>query len=457
MQIGNDIDGNALCYGGGSVALSQDGSVLVIGGSKPKVGNQPIGAVRVYRKIQNAWFQIGNDINGYAPADAFGYSLGISDDGSIVAVGAYGYGNQLGVVQIFQNINDNWFQMGFGIGGEAPQEYSGIAISLSSNGSIVAIGAPANAGTNAEGLLGCVRVYQFNNGEWYKIGNNIYGEAAGDYSGASVSLSSDGSKVAIGAPFNDGNGTNSGHVRVYQNVSSNWVQLGNDINGEAANDNSGSFISLSANGTLIGIGAERNDNIVGVNSGHVRVYQNSSNVWTQIGSDIDGVFKVSLSANGQILATGSPNSIEDGSKGTAKIYKNVFNTWVQIGTKIAGEEYGDYTTSSMNLSQDGGTIAIAAYNNNVYGHVRVYSVTPLLATNSFVKNDFTIIPNPAQYYFELNGEETVKSIQIYSMLGQLLKTFEKQNQYLIRDLAKGTYIMKVNTAEGALSKTLIVD
>ena len=47
-------------------------------------------------------------------------------------------------------------------------------------------------------------------------GADIDGEAASDYSGTSVSLSSDGTTVAIGAPYNDGaNGSNSGHVRIY--------------------------------------------------------------------------------------------------------------------------------------------------------------------------------------------------------------------------------------------------
>ena len=48
-----------------------------------------------------------------------------------------------------------------------------------------------------------------------QIGSDINGEAY-DYSGWSVSLSSDGTIVAIGASGNDGNGSNSGHVRVYQ-------------------------------------------------------------------------------------------------------------------------------------------------------------------------------------------------------------------------------------------------
>ena len=48
-----------------------------------------------------------------------------------------------------------------------------------------------------------------------QIGADIDGEAASDSSGRSVSMSSDGSRVAIGATYNRGNGTNSGHVRVY--------------------------------------------------------------------------------------------------------------------------------------------------------------------------------------------------------------------------------------------------
>ena len=48
-----------------------------------------------------------------------------------------------------------------------------------------------------------------------QIGTDIDGEGAGDTSGQSVSLSDDGSIVAIGAPLNDGNGSNSGHVRVF--------------------------------------------------------------------------------------------------------------------------------------------------------------------------------------------------------------------------------------------------
>ena len=51
-----------------------------------------------------------------------------------------------------------------------------------------------------------MRIYQYINSSWQQLGTDIDGEAADDYSGYSVSLSADGSTVAIGAPSNDGNG-----------------------------------------------------------------------------------------------------------------------------------------------------------------------------------------------------------------------------------------------------------
>ena len=78
----------------------------------------------------------------------------------------------------------------------------------------MAIGAFTNAG-NGNGS-GHVRVYKYSGTAWVQAGGDIDGEAADDLSGYSVSLSSDGQTVAIGAHLNDGNGTDSGHVRVYR-------------------------------------------------------------------------------------------------------------------------------------------------------------------------------------------------------------------------------------------------
>ena len=71
-------------------------------------------------------------------------------------------------------------------------------------------------------------------------------------------MSSDGSVVAIGARYNDGGGSNSGHVRIYENNNGTWTQIASDIDGEAIMTitlDSGSAVSLSADGSVVAIGA----------------------------------------------------------------------------------------------------------------------------------------------------------------------------------------------------------
>ncbi len=104
------------------------------------------------------------------------------------------------------------------------------------------------------------------------IREDIDGEAVGDQSGFSVSLNADGSILAIGAQLNDGNGSDSGHVRVFSFDGSNWSQRANDINGEAAGDLSGKSVSLSASGSAVAIGATSNTGVNGAFSGHTRVF-----------------------------------------------------------------------------------------------------------------------------------------------------------------------------------------
>ena len=214
--------------------------------------------------------QLGIDIDGEAASDFSGYSVSLSSDGTRVAIGApYNGVNccDAGHVRVYELSGGTWSQLGSDIDGEAGDQ-SGVAVSLSSDGTRVAIGANKN-GSDA----GRVRVYEWNAGtsSWNKLGSDIDGEAAGDYSGYSVSLSSDGTRVAIGAIFNDENGSNSGHVRIYELSGGTWTQLATDIDGEAADDQSGFSVSLSSDGTRVAIGARLNDGN-GSKAGHVRLY-----------------------------------------------------------------------------------------------------------------------------------------------------------------------------------------
>ncbi len=73
-----------------------------------------------------------------------------------------------------------------------------------------------------------------------QIGSDIDGEATLDESGRSVSLSSDGTVMAVGAYKNN---SGAGHVRVYEWDGKSWLQRGSDIDGEAAGDRSGCAVS----------------------------------------------------------------------------------------------------------------------------------------------------------------------------------------------------------------------
>ena len=151
----------------------------------------------------------------------------------------------------------------------AAVDRSGVSVSLSDDGTIIAIGAEFNSGNGY--YSGHVRVYSFDSTSWVQIGDDIDGEAGNVKSSRSVSLSNDGTIIAIGAEGNDGNDTKSGHVRVYSFDTTSWVQIGDDIDGEATGDSSGGSVSLSYDGTTVAIGAAGNDGN-GSSSGHVRVY-----------------------------------------------------------------------------------------------------------------------------------------------------------------------------------------
>jgi hypothetical protein len=66
---------------------------------------------------------------------------------------------------------------------------------------------------------------------WTQVGLDIDGENADDFFGSSVAMSEDGKRIVIGAAGNDGNGSYSGHVRVFDWIDSTWTQAGLDLDG----------------------------------------------------------------------------------------------------------------------------------------------------------------------------------------------------------------------------------
>jgi hypothetical protein len=272
-KLGQDIDGEAAYDQSGiSVSMNSAGDRVAIGAYGNDGSGQTAGHVRVYSWNGTSWVQLGQDIDGEAADDQSGYSVSINSAGDRVAIGARynsGGGTYAGHVRVYSWSGTSWVKLGQDIDGEAASDESGGAVSMNSAGDRVAIGAYGNDGSGAD--AGHVRVYSYNGTSWVKLGQDIDGEAAGDESGRAVSMNSAGDRVAIGARLNSGGGAYAGHVRVYSYNGTSWVKLGQDIDGEAASDRSGNSVSMNSAGDRVAIGAHLNDGN-GTSAGQVRVY-----------------------------------------------------------------------------------------------------------------------------------------------------------------------------------------
>jgi hypothetical protein len=396
-QLGSDIIGEAfLDQSGYSVSMNAAGDRVAIGARyNDGSGLYQCGHVRIYSWDGSVWTKLGSDLDGEAIDDNFGASVSMNAAGDRVAIGAIGNdgsGSNAGRVRIYSWNGSAWTQLGANIDGEAIADEAGYSISMNAAGDRVAIGARYNDGSGSN--AGHVRIYSWDGSVWTKLGSNINGEAADDYSGVSISMNAAGDRVAIGAPNNDGSGLNAGHVRIYSWNGSAWTQLGSDIDGEAAGDISGNSVSMNTAGDRVAIGARYNDGS-GTDMGHVRVYSWNGSTWTQLGPDIDPIplvdlpdygdfgVSVSLNAAGDILAVGDP-ALE-------RVILYYWNgiIWNQIGANISTGLGSESFGQSVSLNAKGDKLVIGAPTSsfggsNVQGGARVYSIffPPHLAGNT---------------------------------------------------------------------------
>jgi hypothetical protein len=387
-QLGQDIDGHhAYDYIGWRVSMNAAGDRVVIGALDTGETFEERVNTRIYEYNGTNWVQLGQDIDSEADAtlneDISNVSVSMNAAGDRVAIGAQyndGNGNNSGHTRIYEYSNEAWSQLGDDIDGEAADDYSGWSVNINAAGDRVAIGAIGNDdnGNNS----GHTRIYEYSNGAWSQLGDDIDGEAGGDESGFSVSMNDAGDRVAIGALYNNDN--NSGHTRIYEYSNGIWTQLGQDIDGEATSDSSGYSVSMNAAGDRVAIGAPYNDDN-GNNSGHTRIYEYSNGAWSQLGQDIDGEavydnsgHSVSMNAAGDRVAIGAPYNDDNGNtSGHTRIYEYSNDTWTQLGQDIDGEASGDNSGSSVSMNAAGDRVAIGApFNNNNNGidsgHTRIY-------------------------------------------------------------------------------------
>jgi len=372
IQKGADIDGEADFYVLGSSVSMPDANTIAVGAPGSYDGScRCAGKVRIYSWSGTNWLQKGTDIDGKSEDDYFGRSISMPDS-NIIAIGAP-FTDKGGEVRIYNWSGTAWVQKGFQINGEEVYDGLGKSISMPDSNTI-AIGVPDNDANGKD--AGHVRIYDWSGSAWIQRGANIVGEGAGDRSGFSVSMP-DANTVAIGAPRNDGNGDDAGHVRIYNWSGTAWIQKGFQINGGAPGDFFGESISMPDSNTIAMASP-----FADAKRGEVRIYNWSGTAWVQKGFQISGEevyagFGESISMpDSNTIAIGIPG-IDGKDAGRVRIYDWSGSAWIQRGANIVGEGAGDLSGSSLCMP-DPNTIAIGApynyENGTVSGQVRVYSI-----------------------------------------------------------------------------------
>ena len=461
-QIGSNIAAINNFVLGFTLSLNSDGSKIAVG-APYTTSNASGGFGRVFENVSNSWAQLGATINAEANSDNFG-RVSISGNGNRLAIGGStndGGGANSGHVRVFNWDGTNWIQMGADIDGLSPGDNFGVNVSLSNDGAILAVGSHLSDSNGVDS--GQVRVFSWNGTSWLQRGVNLNGEAAGDEFGANLKISLDGSKLIVGARKNDGNGTDSGHVRVFNWNGTAWVQVGLDIEGSNAGDLFGNSVAISNSGTRIVVGAPSAD-APNSNSGHVKIFNYNGSTWEQLGSDIsesqaDANFgnSVSINGSGDAVFIGGPgfDSVSNNNVGVARYFKWNGAVWQQIGTNILGS-IADQLGYSVSLSNDGNIAAVGIPFESNGGNVKVYNFTSLLTSANFQLNEsFSIHPNPVTNQFYINSDFEIDSVEVVNLQGQVVKRFESQDSYNINDLSAGIYMVMIQNQEGKGIKKII--
>jgi surface protein len=298
---GDVITGQALA---GGLSLSGDGKFLAVGDTNTR-------SVYVFHwnARNSTWDQLGDtleDTSGPNGAEAFGYAVSLSRDGSRLAVGAPGGS---GFTRVFKRdaAKASWSRMGVDIRGPSVDSGLGLGavVSLSLDGTRLAVAAPG---------AGIARAYKWDRASsgWSRMGGDL--TAGMDAGGVEqIALSGDGSHVAIAAPAAE-----SGVVTVYRwnRGSAAWDAVGESLDADAATgDKFGSSLSLSRDGSRLAVGAEHGDD------GYVRVFDWNPEVahwYTAPKVNLNGTGgerfgrNVVLSGNGAILAVAKHGSDDSG-------------------------------------------------------------------------------------------------------------------------------------------------
>jgi hypothetical protein len=400
-------DGAADDEFGYSVGVTSDGSTVVAGAPYATVsGHAAQGAVYVFAKPAGGWAD-GTQTTKLTAADGaandnLGWSVGISSDGSTVVAGApsaatvvSGHAAQ-GAVYVFAKPAGGWAdgtQTAKLTG--AVSDVFGYSVGVSSDGSTVVAGAPG-ATVSGHATQGAVYVFAKPAGGWAdgtQTGKLTAADgAAHDELGYSVGVSSDGSTVTAGAP----QGIVSGHavqgaVYVFAKPAGGWAdgtQAGKLTAADGAgSDALGSSVGVSSDGSTVVAGAPDARTVVSGQTaqGAVYVFAKPAGGWadgTQTGkltaADGGGFddfgYSVGVSSDGSTVAAGANTAAVsgNGSQGAVYVFAKPAGGWAdgtQTGKLTAADGAAhDNLGWSVGVSSDGSTVVAGAVGAAVSGH-----------------------------------------------------------------------------------------
>ena len=268
IKLGQDIVGSPGDRLGTSMSLNAAGDRIAIGFQQST--NYPSSLTRIYSFDGTSWNQLGQDITGG------GESVSLNDAGDRVIVGSMSsdtdYTNS-GSVKAYGFNGTTWNQLGQTINGGVSESYLGTRVESNAAGDRFVVSSPFFDGSNTDN--GIVMVYSFNGTTWNLLGNSIdiggsYTTQTGMNYGWSVSINDAGDRIAVGhiRGYSDKGSTD---VYYYNTSINKWAYVRQPIVGEASPDWSGFSVALNGAGDRVVIGAPYNDGM-GTDSGHARVY-----------------------------------------------------------------------------------------------------------------------------------------------------------------------------------------
>lgn len=247
---------------GFSVAISADGNTAIIGGI---YDNNEIGAAWVFTRNNGVWSQQGNKLIGTGATGIVnqGYSVAISADGNTALLSSITDNGEVGATWVFVRNAGVWTQQGnklVGTGVNGIWASQGYSLSLSADGNIAAIGAVSD-----NGGLGATWVFSRTGSSWTQMGSKLIGSGSVGLShqGSSVALSADGNTLLVGGY---GDKLNQGSVWVFTRNASSWQQQGTKIDfiGRSGDTSYlGSSLSISADASTAIIGGYADSSFMG--------------------------------------------------------------------------------------------------------------------------------------------------------------------------------------------------